>query len=628
MAIMIVAPVAPPHRALDGELTIEATGERNISSSGSEVWIEFVRLDDGRILTLSDFQEHEGWEEREGALLSDRQQPTRLTWTGPVSGNVLVRLKKHDWAGVVTLTWNRNRQTIDLYYPTPTAREVHLGTEPSWRDYSLRDWLSVLAAWVAIGGLLAWPVVRVLAVSAPPTAVGKWDWAWFALPSTFAWCLYLLTFWPGLMTSDSISQWETLVTGRFDDWIPILHTLLYWSVTRLWMSPAAISLVQILLVSASIGLCLHWLGQMGAQRWSLWFTSIAAAVSPAMGTMVVTLWKDVLFGAATLIFCLVIAQIVWSDGTWMNSRRNILILALAGALTALLRHNGVPVVLATLAILILFTSGVRRQVMWSSAICLALIAVVRGPIVSSLTTGQSQPGWLWPPIHVIAAQTAAGTEPTSSELAVMQQLRPGYHWPYDCTVIDPTLFDGQLNLSAAQAEAVPVAETAFAMTLRNPVRTLDHFTCSTAYLWRATLPAPPEDFYYTGDVLFGPAGKTLAPPYDRAPGAIQTATTSISPWIGEWVGSWVLWSKQPDKIWLFWRPATYLLVICAATFVWGRRIRRKQALLFLTPILVNTAALAVFSPGQDFRLGFGTFITALVTTMPFLWSAPRAEALN
>jgi hypothetical protein len=68
------------------------------------------------------------------------------------------------------------------------------------------------------------------------------------------WALYLLAFWPGIMTEDSIDQWTQAQRGVFRDEHPAVHTLLIWLITRLWNSPAAVALLQIVLVASLLAL--------------------------------------------------------------------------------------------------------------------------------------------------------------------------------------------------------------------------------------------------------------------------------------------------------------------------------------------------------------------------------------
>ena len=62
----------------------------------------------------------------------------------------------------------------------------------------------------------------------------------FGLPCAAVWVVYLLAFWPGILTEDSIEQWTDMTSGVLRGYHSPLQTTLHWLLTRLWFSPAII----------------------------------------------------------------------------------------------------------------------------------------------------------------------------------------------------------------------------------------------------------------------------------------------------------------------------------------------------------------------------------------------------
>jgi hypothetical protein len=46
--------------------------------------------------------------------------------------------------------------------------------------------------------------------------------------------IYWLAFFPGVMSYDSVSQWDQLSTFKITDLHPAFHTILMWMLTRVW----------------------------------------------------------------------------------------------------------------------------------------------------------------------------------------------------------------------------------------------------------------------------------------------------------------------------------------------------------------------------------------------------------
>ena len=56
--------------------------------------------------------------------------------------------------------------------------------------------------------------------------------ALYTLPMVAVWGIYLLTFFPGMMSPDSNVQWGQILSGQFNDAHPVFHTLSMWLVTQ------------------------------------------------------------------------------------------------------------------------------------------------------------------------------------------------------------------------------------------------------------------------------------------------------------------------------------------------------------------------------------------------------------
>jgi hypothetical protein len=70
----------------------------------------------------------------------------------------------------------------------------------------------------------------------------RFSWFWFALPSFVIWSFYLLSFWPGSMSPDSLDQWKQVLNGQLKDWHPVFHTMNIWLITRIKLSPATVAM--------------------------------------------------------------------------------------------------------------------------------------------------------------------------------------------------------------------------------------------------------------------------------------------------------------------------------------------------------------------------------------------------
>jgi hypothetical protein len=181
-------------------------------------------------------------------------------------------------------------------------------------------------------------------------------WLLYATPMLVMWGVYLLAYWPGMMSADSFDQWGQITTGIYNDHHPAFHTFFLWLLTRVWFSPTIIAITQIIILACLSGIILAYFEKLGIQRIWLWLASFIFALSPVNGTMVVTLWKDIPYSTAVMGLIFLLLKLVISKGKWITLHLSWLLLGITAALVTLLRHDGAPVVVGTfLFIIIVFT---------------------------------------------------------------------------------------------------------------------------------------------------------------------------------------------------------------------------------------------------------------------------------
>ncbi|MFI5075764.1 MAG: hypothetical protein ACHQRO_00400, partial [Vicinamibacteria bacterium] len=165
----------------------------------------------------------------------------------------------------------------------------------------------------------------------------------FGLPCAAVWVVYLLAFWPGILTEDSIEQWTDMTSGVIRGYHSPLQTILHWLLTRLWLSPAIIVMAQIAALSAAYAMVAAECAARNAPRWLLVATTLLVAALPANGFIVVTLWKDVPYSIALLTITALTLRLARSGGRF-TGRFDVVVMAIALTAAATFRHNGLPTV--------------------------------------------------------------------------------------------------------------------------------------------------------------------------------------------------------------------------------------------------------------------------------------------
>ena len=194
---------------------------------------------------------------------------------------------------------------------------------------------------------------------------------------------------PGGFDGDPGVQLRQALTRQYDDYYPVLHTLLVFrlplTLTGGWV-PSVI-LGQILLFSLALTFLCDTVRQYGDTRWA--FLSLAVILlNPISQSYLLYGYKDETFGICAMVLVCMNARILFSRGEWL--KKPLHLAAFAGMLAAasLIRYNGILFALPCLAGAALCVSWKRTAALAGAA--LLLIAGVRGPLSGALNVKKTE----------------------------------------------------------------------------------------------------------------------------------------------------------------------------------------------------------------------------------------------
>ncbi|THU33525.1 hypothetical protein FAM09_25595 [Niastella caeni] len=244
------------------------------------------------------------------------------------------------------------------------------------------------------------------------------------------WLIYFIAFFPAVMSSDSLGQWEQ-ATGmsKYNDWHPVFHTLFNKFFITIYKSPATIAFAQILFMAMVASGFFLFLYQKGVPlKWLLW-SALLFALIPANGIMSVTLWKDVPFTAAMLWLTLVLAKIA-TDNSYFDRKTAYAELIPALVATALFRHNGLIVYILVVAVLLVYFFRTKKA---SIIVCIAVSVGLIGfykVYISDPARVEPNPSAikLMAPVHGIAAVRYYNGELAKETVQAMDRIIPDSIW--------------------------------------------------------------------------------------------------------------------------------------------------------------------------------------------------------
>lgn len=628
--LVLVIPIAPPELPTLHQLDVIATGQKNLASQGSELWVQGLFRADGSTVPVSEFVLEGQWEIRDGIPLSYQNQPATLHWKGWLDGDAKLVLVSHPWSGIVQVRWDDHAQTVDLFADPGSPKVIPL---PGHSATGLSIYQSsILGADAIIIGFVVF-LVGVWLVTRPansaPVQVSRWAWIGYALPSVVVWTIYLLAFWPGMMSPDSTDQWKQVLSGHFVDAHPAFHTMIIWLITRLWLSPAAVGLAQISALSALVGWGLALVRNWGAPRWSVWVACLLCALFPLNGLMAITFWKDIPYSIAVLALTLMVAQVIVSDGEWLKAHKHWIILGIVAASVALFRYNGLAAAFGTPLLLLVAYRRHWRVLLSALAVAIGGWLIIRGPVYDLVHVKPFRSD-TFPMVYFVSqvgAHVTAGTPLTPDERAYLDRILPvAGGWPYNCYSVAVFLWPEEryksFDWQVITADSAAFLRIYQALLIRNPVVNLRDLVCRASLVWEIK---KPHGLYPSVIPLVADEHGRLfyiLPPFNEV---TLPSEGSLLPNVASQVAQ-IYFASTWNRWACVWRPALYLYLFLGGAALAALRQRQWKLLFITLPIILQSALLFVVIPAQDVRYQYPVFLVFL-TLWPALyfsgWSQQR-----
>lgn len=212
---------------------------------------------------------------------------------------------------------------------------------------NLLDWVLCLAGGVCVG----YPIVLWMDTRIPRQSrisrrehPGRVFWGTFLAVAAVDLAYLFFARYPGVLTTDSLTTLQQLLGDEaYNNMMPFWHTMTVKVFVELGLLifgdiNAAVALfhcAQILFLAACFGYAVKTMYEIGLPRWALAAFFLLFAVQPYNIAYSVTLWKDIPFAGAVLLFITALYRILKSVGS-----RNYGPLVLGAAGMSLWRTNG------------------------------------------------------------------------------------------------------------------------------------------------------------------------------------------------------------------------------------------------------------------------------------------------
>ena len=167
------------------------------------------------------------------------------------------------------------------------------------------------------------------------------------------WGTVLLAVWPGFFVYDAQEEFNQVAQRRFTTHHPLLHVLLLGGIisagNKLFGSYNAGIACYMIFQMTVLALCFTWvvdfLRKKGAPLWLRVAGTLYFAFFPVIQMYVLCSAKDTLYSAAMLAVILLLVRLAEEREAFFSGKKNVAALAGALCLMALMRHNGLYILI-------------------------------------------------------------------------------------------------------------------------------------------------------------------------------------------------------------------------------------------------------------------------------------------
>ncbi|WP_353947627.1 DUF6020 family protein [Sporolactobacillus sp. Y61] len=438
--------------------------------------------------------------------------------------------------------------------------------------------------------------------------------------------IYFWAFFPGILVIDSVNQWQQAHSLFFNDWHPVMMTWIISLLTKVWDNPAAFVILQFSATSLITGYVIYTFRCLGTNRWVTLSGWLFLTFFPMTALYSVIIWKDTLFSYLILLLTTLLIQIIRSRGGWLKSPVHLLFLYITLSGMVFFRHNGWPVLLATLVIFPVFF---RKKFLRMYAVFVAVAVtylVVTGPVFSHYKVYPAdKTESLSIPLQQIGRIVSENGNINEAQKAYFNQIFPLERWSntYQPSQSDPVKFSRGFNKAIIRNNPGAFINNWFAVVRQNPALSIQATLDMEQLVFKLHIPQDqmkPILRYKAFDsfrpVFFLPQ-KVIEKkhvdykPFNYAQYGSNRANTHLA-WIIENYGK--IYTNKIIRP--FMMPAFYMYLILIFLFIIIIKGNWKLTLAIL-PAALNLGSVAAAIPAQDPRYLFSNYLLVV----PFFFLA-------
>ena len=204
--------------------------------------------------------------------------------------------------------------------------------------------------------------------------------------ATYAMCLlYFLMCYPGNCSPDTLSQYSQALSGKYNNWHPVLHTWLFFTLPMLINNDFAMIIsAQLFYFNLAVAYLIYTLYRSGCSQKFLILSWLFIMFNPNTIQIMLYPWKDSAMSILALVLFTQLINVFKTEGEWLSHFQNITAFSIIAFLTTGMRHNAVLLTAPVYIILFLFMKKFRLRLVLSGISIITAFMLLYGPVFNIL----------------------------------------------------------------------------------------------------------------------------------------------------------------------------------------------------------------------------------------------------
>ena len=270
------------------------------------------------------------------------------------------------------------------------------------------------------------------------------------------WIPYFLIYYPGLFSSDSISEITMIVNGDFNDHHTVIHLLFCLIPYKIGMfifksetiAASLITLFQMATMAIIYAYTIKFLSNRKISKKILILILLYFAVLPVHAYYSITIWKDVIFSGCVLLLTLELIKLLEKKQLTIKNSYSFIIVSI---ITILFRNNAIYMyVLLAIVTVVVFRKNLKT-ILLMLLIVFGTYGFIKGPVYNQFNIKKSSSSeYIAIPLQQIGRMAYKDVKFTKYEKKMINKIIPIniLKEKYNPEIVDSIKFNENYNITA------------------------------------------------------------------------------------------------------------------------------------------------------------------------------------